>query len=288
MIVQCENCQTKFKLGDDQVEPEGSWVRCSNCQHVFQVTPDGAPPGGADEEDVQLNLGGQPAPSGNQGDDADISMDMADFGLENEKPEASGGGLGKLFKIVFWLAAALILAAVVVLGGLVAADRMGLAPKTVDMFRTLPGISHLLSKYGAGDQGRRPGDIRIVLQDVDGLYLNSEIGGKLFIIRGELLNQHKEVRTEVLVSAQLLDGKHKVARKAVVYAGHPYNRDVVKNMSLKEIKALLSSPKGPDGSKYVVAPGGTIPFMVVFGNLRPGLKEYTITVVGSQPLPPRR
>ncbi len=39
MIVQCEACQTRFRLADEKVKPGGTKVRCSKCKVVFTVTP---------------------------------------------------------------------------------------------------------------------------------------------------------------------------------------------------------------------------------------------------------
>jgi len=39
MIVQCEACQTKFRLADEKVKPGGTKVRCSKCKEVFTVMP---------------------------------------------------------------------------------------------------------------------------------------------------------------------------------------------------------------------------------------------------------
>lgn len=35
MIVQCENCKTRYQFSDALVEGEGVWVRCMSCMHVF-------------------------------------------------------------------------------------------------------------------------------------------------------------------------------------------------------------------------------------------------------------
>lgn len=39
MIVQCEQCEKKFKLNPDLIKDSGVRVRCSNCQYVFKVAP---------------------------------------------------------------------------------------------------------------------------------------------------------------------------------------------------------------------------------------------------------
>lgn len=51
MIIQCEQCRTKFKLDDEKVTKRGARVRCAKCRHVFVVhRPDAANlPTSADE-----------------------------------------------------------------------------------------------------------------------------------------------------------------------------------------------------------------------------------------------
>ena len=47
MVIQCSECQTRFKLADDKLKPGGIKVRCAKCKHVFTVEaaePAVAPP----------------------------------------------------------------------------------------------------------------------------------------------------------------------------------------------------------------------------------------------------
>lgn len=37
MIIQCEKCQTRFRLDDSRVSDKGVKVRCTKCKHVFSV-----------------------------------------------------------------------------------------------------------------------------------------------------------------------------------------------------------------------------------------------------------
>ncbi|MEN8729169.1 MAG: DUF3426 domain-containing protein [Desulfuromonadales bacterium] len=39
MIVQCEACQTRFRLADEKIKPGGIKVRCSKCKEIFSVAP---------------------------------------------------------------------------------------------------------------------------------------------------------------------------------------------------------------------------------------------------------
>lgn len=43
MIIQCEQCQTKFRLDDSRIKGSGVKVRCAKCKHVFTVTKDQPP-----------------------------------------------------------------------------------------------------------------------------------------------------------------------------------------------------------------------------------------------------
>lgn len=43
MIIQCEQCHTKFKLDDSKVTDKGVKVRCAKCKHVFTVCKEQAP-----------------------------------------------------------------------------------------------------------------------------------------------------------------------------------------------------------------------------------------------------
>lgn len=48
MIIQCEQCRTKFKLDDEKVSDRGVKVRCAKCRHVFTVRKDVAQAGAVD------------------------------------------------------------------------------------------------------------------------------------------------------------------------------------------------------------------------------------------------
>lgn len=293
MIVQCHKCSTKFNLDETKLGDEGAWVRCSKCSEVFQVLPEGQatpPPAApapsqepAEEDDLGLDLG-----LSSEEREADAS-DLAEFGLESEDQEpAAEGGPGKAFKVIFWLLGIIIFLALLSVGAVVALDRLNKAPQLVDMARKLPGMSLLLLPKGAEREKAQPGEIKMALSNVRGYFRMNEKVGRIFIIQGLVESQHKDIRTAVLVRGRLQDTKGKIARQAVVYAGPTFTPEELRNLSLQEIRARLGSPKGPDGINYVIAPSGTIPFMIVFANLPGNLSEFTAEVVGSDSLTPAK
>ena len=63
MILQCDQCNTKFKLDDSKIKAGGVKVRCSKCKHVFVVNKE-VPQDEADFDSILNGLGtSTPAPS---------------------------------------------------------------------------------------------------------------------------------------------------------------------------------------------------------------------------------
>ena len=65
MIVQCNKCQTKFRLPDNRMKAGGVKVRCSRCAHVFKVrmaAEQPAPPPPAPPPPSSIATGGTPPP----------------------------------------------------------------------------------------------------------------------------------------------------------------------------------------------------------------------------------
>lgn len=62
MVVQCEQCRTRFKLDDSKVGDKGVKVRCSKCKHVFLVRPERTTaPDEPDFDAIFTGLGASPA-----------------------------------------------------------------------------------------------------------------------------------------------------------------------------------------------------------------------------------
>src|SRR5512137_2324291 len=65
MIIQCDQCNTKFKLDDAKVPDKGVKVRCAKCKNIFLVQKE-AP---VEEPDFDFLLSGLGAPSPDAGTD---------------------------------------------------------------------------------------------------------------------------------------------------------------------------------------------------------------------------
>ncbi len=83
MIVQCEQCSTKFKLDDSKITDIGVRVRCAKCKHVFLVKKE------AEEANYEKLLGGLDVPEGGEeGAQDSPAFDLSAFGadMENQSP----------------------------------------------------------------------------------------------------------------------------------------------------------------------------------------------------------
>ncbi len=283
MNVTCENCQSTFRLDESRLNAEGAWVRCSKCQDVFQVFPP-APeaPASAHGQEPVLDVS-KPAASGD-GPAADFGLDTGPDQADRTKPAA---GPGKKFKVLFWAVASIVLLLVLLLVSLVTLDRLGAATGLVDVFRGAPGFSLLLGKgHGAKQPPAKLYDTAgLSLTQVRGYFRISQQAGRLFIVQGLVENQNPQQRANVLVRGRLNDDKGAVVRQAEVYAGTVFNPDELRQMSLADMQSKLSQPSGPDGARFLLGPGGTLPFMIVFSSLPDNLSHFTAEVLGAETAP---
>lgn len=63
MIIQCEQCRTKFRLDDSKVKGKGVKVRCAKCKHVFSVA-NGEPEEHQPDFGAMLEQSAEAAPQG--------------------------------------------------------------------------------------------------------------------------------------------------------------------------------------------------------------------------------
>jgi predicted Zn finger-like uncharacterized protein len=101
MIIQCSACQTRFRLADEKLKPQGVKVRCTHCNEIFTVLPPAtavpeppaapltapSPPAfrsGPDCASPDLNFSADPAlPSSSAPTVADDGFDFGEFNMED-------------------------------------------------------------------------------------------------------------------------------------------------------------------------------------------------------------
>lgn len=88
MIVQCQACQTRFRLADEKIKPGGTKVRCSKCKEIFTVAPPEPEPA---EETVDFGEFNMEAVSDETSDDAAAAATTASAAEETAEAQQEPG-----------------------------------------------------------------------------------------------------------------------------------------------------------------------------------------------------
>lgn len=212
----------------------------------------------------------------------------ADFGLEQRPESAERPPRGPWFKALFWLIGILLLAVITALGSVVVMSRLGVGQVVVDRVARLPGLAVLLGRSAQGGaEGKDLAAVRMSLVEVKSFNRTNETSGRIFVIQGKVVNHHQEPRSSVLVQGTLHDATGKIVGQASSYAGSVFTPEELRFLSLGAIGRRLSSPLALDGKPYVVAPGESLPFMIVMSNVPDQPLEYTAAALGSEPMKER-
>lgn len=212
------------------------------------------------------------------------ALKRADFGLEQRPEIAERPPRGPLFKAMFWLIGIVLLAVITALGSVVVMSRLGVGNAIVERAARLPGMAPLLNRSAKnGSQAQNTAAVRMSLVEVKSFNRINETSGRIFVIQGKVVNHHSRPRSSVLVQGTLHDATGKTVRQASSYAGSVFTPEELRFLSLGAIERRLSSPLALDATPYVVAPGESLPFMIVLTNVPEQPLEYTAAVIGSEP-----
>lgn len=306
MIVECPNCQTKFNLPDEKVGPDGAKVRCGVCKTVFSVEPpepddfpgfgeSGAKPIWATAEDDEPP-GREAEPERMRDRFEDVRPSTADFDdLGFAKPEKAGlsklSSLSKLSKILM-LAGLLV----VMLGGAYGTgayffEFWPFSKKAVKSAMEEP----IPAAVQQAPQPQTPAPAMPSMEDrlqnlpiveyTQYLVDNPKIG-KLYVIEGAVENKNATDVGWVKVKASLANDKGEVILSKEIDAGPKVPNYELKFLSKNDLDARLSSKQEILFNNGDVKPGEKIPFMVVFENIPPETKEYSLQVTSFQDVAP--
>lgn len=123
-----------------------------------------------------------------------------------------------------------------------------------------------------GGQGSSQFDIANLI----GYYETNRKEGKVFVIKGDVVNLSKTVASGIVLNGQLLGERNKVLEEKKVYAGNPLDNKVLRNSSKKSIEEALQNKLGKNLSNIDIQPGSSVPFMVVFFDLPEKIDAYKV------------
>jgi len=311
MIIECEKCQTKFNFDERLLKEEGSKVRCSYCGEIFRVYPkakeDDEP---LKQEFIGLNEDALGFDEGLKGEgektvigeetierkgeeeaefEEPIFIDKTLPDLENAEtvfletlPDSDEEEFASEINGVLpvrkdrqsksFLFTVILIVFSFFIG--VCAVFIFFYPEMVNEY--LPFLK-TPEKMEITDTGVR----RLSFNAVTGSFINSKDGGRLFVIRGMVKNEYPKSRSYILIKGAILDNMGREVKKKQVYAGNVFNEVEIRELLLDNINKAMEEPNGMGMKNVNVAPGASIPFMIVFDNLPENLSEFTVEAVSS-------
>lgn len=267
MIITCESCGTKFRVGDEKLKRPVTKVRCSKCKHVFSVRLDKEQP---EEEVVVL----EPSESEDliKKDEVD-DKEIVDEPLDEEsvtsvphhpsmiqaKPPRPTVARSKMFVVIvlplFFIAIAALY-----------------------YFVMKPSVSQNNSKQASGSPPVA------VSQKAEAFFIENVNVGQLLVVQGEVINTSKNPVSFVALEGKLLGLDGKVVLQQRFYAGNILTKDELAQLPITQIQERLMRREGDNLSNVHIKPGEKVPFMVVFYNLPPieELTDYAVSYVNAE------
>ena len=144
----------------------------------------------------------------------------------------------------------------------------------------LPFFKKPLSKEQAFDNMGNKG---LSFKDLKYSFVDSKKAGKLFVVKGLVINNYPDRRSFIKIRSTILDSKGKAIRDKTVYAGNQISDKEQLSLSMEEIDNRLRNRLGKDKMNINIPPNSSIPLMIIFSNLPEDITEYTVEPISSSP-----
>jgi predicted Zn finger-like uncharacterized protein len=321
MIIQCNQCRTKFRFDDTLMEGDGVWMRCSNCQHVFFSNNPKSAKYATDvmenqelplpEATVKIRRDSEMPAAGTKPADEDVAdflnnvLDTKDkpnkdLAFEIEKSaeieisrDESDGDKSFLEdedeepemqppKKRSRRVLQIVIWSVAVIIIIPAIVYFVIFPQMGDR------MLKLANKYvniGA-QEPVRPEIVtgQVKLQDIRQRILNNYILGPVRVVEGTAVNQADYPISRIVIKGEIVDAYAVVLGERISYAGNVLSDEELTTMSEDEMLRRISLPEGRNNSNDKITPNGQIPFMIIFTREPAGAIKTTVTVVGAERL----
>jgi len=116
---------------------------------------------------------------------------------------------------------------------------------------------------------------------VNATFVKNNTVGDLLVISGEAVNNYDTPRAAIQVMGTLYGPDNKVLMTKNAYAGNPISKEQLSTMPAEKIEAAMSNQFGDSLANMEVAPGKSIPFVVVLSKVPAEAKQFGCTLIGS-------
>ncbi|ADU64120.1 MAG: zinc-ribbon domain-containing protein [Pseudodesulfovibrio sp.] len=151
-------------------------------------------------------------------------------------------------------------------------------------FQNVPYVGRLFMDGGA-DTAAAPGESpadrvrKIELRNVKQYYVANEKTGNLFVVEGKAVNAFATPKERVRIEVVLYDAAGTVLTSQALLCGNVLSQFQLQVQTQKEIEDGLSSEVGILSNNTFIRPGSSTPFMAVFFQPPPTVKEFLVKVV---------
>ncbi len=219
-----------------------------------------------DDVDLPSPLGTDEAPVTTESQPED-EMTLAGPAIpESGKPKKKAG-LGAPIKVLFLLF-------LLVIAAYAASIKMGAnIPFLSDI--NIPYVTDALKPPAKPVQHLKPVPNE---PSINGRFVANGTAGELFIVTGRIDNPAQIPYSHIKVKGTLLDNTKAKLATQIAYCGNIIPEGTLKKGNISDITKQLNNKNGLQNANVNVAPGKSVPFMLVFSNLPEKLANFTVEV----------
>ena len=122
---------------------------------------------------------------------------------------------------------------------------------------------------------------KLAVQGVKAAFIGNREAGELLVISGTTRNDFPKPRAALQVKVTVFDASGQEVGTKSAYCGNMLTDEQLKSLPLDKIEAAMANQFGDSLVNMEVAPGKTIPFVVVLAAVPKGAKDFAVQPTGS-------
>lgn len=153
---------------------------------------------------------------------------------------------------------------------------------TTDVMKMIQNIQQQIEQQLQQQPQAQSQQSEIRISTTQSYYVDNSIAGQLFVIKGIATNNYTTTQSELCVKGTLYQKKGAPLLHQTAYCGNIINDEELKSAPMDSLNNQMSNPFGAALSNVNVAPGQSLPFMIVFTDLPAELNEFSVEPLSSK------
>ena len=122
---------------------------------------------------------------------------------------------------------------------------------------------------------------KIGVRAITSAFVKNSTAGEMLVVSGEAFNEYSAPRAALQVMVTVFDSTGQKVTSKNAYGGNPLTKEQLETLPLDKIEAAMANPFGDSLANMGVAPGKSIPFVVVLANIPAGARDFSVKSAGS-------